>query len=117
MREKKNSKVWKCFVFICVIQTLMMVFWGTQKKGFYVDELWSYGLANSYYHPHVFWEDALEDQWQPGEYFKEYIEVEPDQRFRYDSVVYNLKPIRRFILHYCIRYVHYFREHSVSGMR
>lgn len=91
MRKKKNGKVWKCFVFICAIQTLMMVFWGTQKKGFYVDELWSYGLANSYYHPHVFWEDALEDQWQPGEYFKEYIEVEPNQRFRYDSVVYNLK--------------------------
>lgn len=104
MRKKVNIKVWKCFIFICVAQVLLLTFWGTQKKGFYVDELWSYGLANSYYHPHVFWEDAMEDQWQSGEYFKEYIEVEPNQRFRYDSVVYNLKndahpPLYFAILH------------------
>ena len=60
-------------------------------------------MANSYYRPHIYW-NGLEDQWEPGSYFEEYIEVDEGEQFRYDSVVYNLKndahpPLFFMVLH------------------
>ncbi|ERJ01160.1 hypothetical protein HMPREF0262_00060 [Clostridium sp. ATCC 29733] len=33
-----------------------MGYWGTQKEGYHVDEIYTYGLSNSYYLP--FWDSA-----------------------------------------------------------
>lgn len=107
MREKRLRKKIKpsmAFVFLLIIQMTIMVFWGNAKQGFFVDELWSYGLANSYYFPHIFSDNALEGKWVDGEFFSDYIEVQEGERFRYGSVVYNLKndahpPIYFMVLH------------------
>lgn len=91
------------FLLILIIQVSIMAGYGNMKKGYFVDELWSYGLANSYYHPHVYSDGKLDD-WVEGKYFKDYIEVLDDQRFQYGSVVYNQKndvhpPLFYIVLH------------------
>lgn len=86
MKSKSYNKI--AFGVILLLQIVCMIYFGNAKQGYFVDELWSYGLANSYYHPHVYSDDALEERWVSGEYFRDYLEVLPDQRFRYGSVVY-----------------------------
>ena len=90
-------------IIIIIIQICTLVHYGRMKKGYYVDEVWSYGLANSYYHPHVYWNDAL-SEWVSGDYFKEYLEVSEAERFKYGSVIFNQKndvhpPLFYAILH------------------
>ncbi|MCI8454331.1 MAG: hypothetical protein HFE84_06930 [Lachnospiraceae bacterium] len=99
----KKKKHW-VFGGIIVLQLFCIVYFANAKQGFFVDELWSYGLANSYYHPHVYYNDALEKQWVSGTYFKEYLEVSPEERFCYDSVIFNQKndfhpPLFYLVLH------------------
>lgn len=65
-----------------------MLCFGSAKSGYFVDELWSYGLSNSYFHAHVYSDNALSD-WVDGSYFSDYIEISDDERFSYDSVIYN----------------------------
>ena len=85
MKSKSYNKI--AFGVILLLQIVCMIYFGNAKQGYFVDELWSYGLANSYYHPHVYSDDALEERWVSGEYFRDYLEVLPEQRFRYGSVV------------------------------
>lgn len=71
------------------------------KQIFHSDENWNYGLANSYYQPHIFLKDgvylgAREDtdhinltEWVPGEVFRRYVTVQEGERFAYASVYHN----------------------------
>lgn len=71
------------------------------KQVFHSDENWSYGLANSYYQPHIFLKDGVylgdfkeEDnvnlgEWVPGEVFRRYVTVQKGERFAYASVYHN----------------------------
>lgn len=91
------------FVLVLTIQVIVLICYGNMKKGYFVDELWSYGLSNSYYHPHVYSDGKLDD-WVEGNYFKDYLEVLEDQRFTYDSVIYNQEndyhpPLFYIVLH------------------
>lgn len=87
--EKKSSLIKIVLAAVLVLQIFCMIYYANQKQGYFVDELWSYGLSNSYYHPHVYSDDALEQKWVSGEYFRNYLEVLPNQRFQYGSVIYN----------------------------
>lgn len=77
------------FAVILILQLCCMFYYGNAKQGYFVDELWSYGLANSYYHPHVDCNGALLRGWVTGNYFHDYLRVLPNQRFAYGSVIYN----------------------------
>ncbi len=59
------------------------------KSGYYVDELWTYGLANSYYQPFFYEADSYLNKWHDPSYFRDYITVSADTRFSFDSVWYN----------------------------
>lgn len=71
------------------------------KEGYHSDEAWSYGLANSYYRPFLhlpegasyrdFYLELVENtnQWISGNLFKDYITVQPTERFAYGSVYSN----------------------------
>lgn len=107
MNKNHFLKKWtakKSLIVILLVQMIAMAFWGNAKKGYFVDELWSYGLANSYYFPHIFSNQALEDRWVDKDFFLDYIEVGEGERFSYESVVYNLSndahpPIFFIVLH------------------
>ena len=65
------------------------------KKDFHSDEIWSYGLANSYYAPflnsdrHNAGLEKNNAEWLPGTVLDDYLSVEADERFAYGSVYYN----------------------------
>ena len=74
------------------IVRLILIF--STRDGHHVDEVWSYGFANSYYQANVYgWDDEINrinvDEWIKGEVFKDYITVSEDEAFAYDSVLYN----------------------------
>lgn len=80
------------------------------RDGHHVDETWSLGFANSYYNPHVFGGFSIEEldnigEWVTGDTFKDYISVSEDQRFCFDSVLYNKRvdlspPLYELVLHF-----------------
>ena len=113
-----QKKQWIGFAMILAFQILFALFWANQKAGFFVDEIWSYGLANSNYHPFLYSDGALEHGWVNGEYFKNYVVADETHRFDYGSVFYNQKmdvhpPLFYIVLHTICSF---FREVSVSGM-
>lgn len=87
--SKTTKTTWIFFAVILILQLCCMFYYGNAKQGYFVDELWSYGLANSYYHPHVDCNGALLKGWVTGNYFRDYLRVLPNQRFAYGSVIYN----------------------------
>lgn len=85
--SKKNNHI--IIIGILFVQILFMVFYCDMKKGFFVDEIWSYGLANSYYHAQI-WEDgALDNTEISPEMFKNYLTVNAGETFKFGSVIYN----------------------------
>ena len=74
-----------------------------KKQGTHSDELWSYGLANSYYKPFIYLEDGIyqddytggyegsdiANKWIDGCVMNDYLTVQEGQRFSYDSVYHN----------------------------
>lgn len=74
-----------------------------------MDELWSYGLSNSYYQPHMYARFDVDDwdeynHWNDGSLFRDYLTVQEGERFEYGSVYYNQKydvhpPLYYYILH------------------
>lgn len=89
MNKIKRINVNVLFAVILVIQVVFMLFYCNMKTGFFVDEIWSYGLANSYYHAQI-WEDkALDEPEIEGEMFSDYLTVNEGEEFAYGSVIYN----------------------------
>ncbi len=77
-----------------------LIYMFSLRDGHHVDEAWSYGYANSYYDPFIYsssryggvtdtehWKNL--NEWLPGSVFKDYVTVAEDQRFSFDSVLYN----------------------------
>ncbi|MBO5448339.1 MAG: hypothetical protein J5994_03315 [Ruminococcus sp.] len=112
MEEKAYTKKSRliAYIILAVIIAVQLVYTSylfTQKKeGYHSDEIWSYGLSNSYYKPFFHLkdnvmnsivsgeEDSYEDidniqQWIPPETFRDYLTVQPGERFSYGSVVHN----------------------------
>ncbi len=113
----KNKRAYCLLALIIIVQlaitTYTFVF---EKECVHSDEIWSYGLANSYYQPFIYMRDGvfIEDQqpeddinirqWTTGETFNDYITVQPGEQFRYDSVYHNQTldhhpPLYYFLLH------------------
>ncbi len=59
------------------------------KSGYYVDELWTYGLSNSYYQPFLYESDCYLGEWHDPEFFLDYLATNDASRFSFDSVRYN----------------------------
>ena len=115
LRDKSSH-----IIFICVllIQIIFMIFYCDMKKGYFVDELWSYGLSNSYYHAQI-WEDgALDNPEISPDMFKEYMTVNEGEAFKFGSVIYNQTHDSHPPLFYmvCMQSVHAFRDNSVNGL-
>lgn len=100
-RLRSGLSIALLIVIIMLQLTYTIYCYSVKKIGMYGDEIWSYGLANSYYQPFIFIEDgpsavtATGDQrinffeWVDGSVFEEYITVQPNERFAYGSVYHN----------------------------
>ena len=110
MRLLKN-KTYRILLLIIAFTTIISIITGTRKYAFHVDELWSYGLSNSYDRPQLCnystYQELKDDGynvWFSANDFKEYLTVQKGETFSYDKVVYNQKndshpPLFYAILH------------------
>ena len=73
---------------LIVLQIFVLLLFTTQKKGYFIDEIYSWGLSNSYYEPFVVSKDVF-GRWVDGRELMEYMTVQPGQGFSYGSVWYN----------------------------
>lgn len=106
MSEKKKSfsAAYMILAGIILVQLLYSTFMFVYKKnGTHSDEIWSYGLANSYYKPFVYLPDGIyQDEyrggyegsditgkWIDGKVMNDYVTVQKGERFTYDSVYHN----------------------------
>ena len=79
------------------------------KQGYHSDELWMYGLSNSYYQPQIYVNDngtefINYDEWFSGDKLRDYLVVNKGEQFAYGSVWYNASldlhpPLYYAILH------------------
>lgn len=96
---------WKSMVILwCLVPVLLAGYYGIQKQGYFVDEVWSYGLANSKEYAHIYSPEGWDQHWIEPQYFKSYIEVDPGEGFSYESVFKNQEndnhpPLFYLILH------------------
>ena len=101
--QKKNGAHIVLAVMIIVQLIYSCYVFAYEKQGTHSDELWSYGLANSYYKPFIYLEDGIyqddytggyegsdiANKWIDGSVMNDYLTVQYGQRFSYDSVYHN----------------------------
>lgn len=106
-RKKFNDLPYYFFVLLAIVAsvTISLVFCFA-KNGYHVDEVYSYGLANSYYKPFLESHDrnGTSPEYVSNDYYNNYVSVNDDTKFKYDSVVYNQEhdvhpPLFYLILH------------------
>ncbi len=103
-RSNRSSLNRILLLLIIVMQFAVMVYFGIQKEGYHVDEIFSYGLSNSYYTPFIQKEPEFGYKWYSGKEIADYLIVNDNEKFTYDSVVYNQEqdvhpPLYYFLLH------------------
>ena len=80
----------KWFVAVLIgIQVLVLFLFACQKKGYFIDEIYSWGLSNGYYKPFITSYDTIFEHWLDGEEFQDYMTVQQGERFSYASVYDN----------------------------
>ena len=106
MRELINKiGARKVIIGIIIFQVGFMILLGAvYKRGMFLDEYYSFGLANSYYNPFFYLSNNWLSNWHSADFFKDYLNVTPDNRFAYGSVIFNQSqdvhpPIYYLILH------------------
>ena len=83
-----------------------------KKRGYHSDEIFSYGLANSFYEPYLDADGVHSlageghehnfNNWISGDVIRNYVTVQKGEQFRYDSVWYNQSMDRHPPLYYAI---------------
>ena len=109
-KKQKSIKPFIALVLIIILQLGRLVYaFVYLKEDFHSDEMWSFGLSNSYYKPFVF-QNAEHTEfinyktWFSSKVMRDYLTVDKFQRFSYGSVYYNQvhdyhPPFYYFILH------------------
>ena len=89
MNVVKKINVRVILAVLIFIQALFMIWYCNMKSGYFIDEIWSYGLSNSYYHAQI-WEDgALDETKVDPQMYKDYLVVNEGEEYAYGSVIYN----------------------------
>lgn len=86
-----GKKLYKSLLIILIIVQIVYTVYTFVyvKDGAHSDEVWSYGIANSYYGYTDAYSPDKQETWTPGEYFKNYITVQKGEQFAYGSVYSN----------------------------
>lgn len=87
--EKKQGAV-LALILILIVQAVVIIWFGVQKQGYFIDEIYSYGLSNGYYKPFITsYGEEIFDQWADKGVIEDYMTVQEGQRFAYGSVIHN----------------------------
>ena len=101
--EKTN--IYIIFAIVLFVQIVFMVYYCDMKQEFFVDEIWSYGLSNSYYKAQLWDNNDLNHLKISADLIKNYLTVNPTERFKFGSVIYNQThdahpPLFYMVLHF-----------------
>lgn len=104
VRQKKIKKVYVIFGGLLILQLINLFIWAWMKEGYFIDELWSYGLANSYYEPFLHEMEGFMGNWHSPSYYQSYLTVDEGEAFKYLSVYHNQvqdvhPPMYYFLIH------------------
>lgn len=77
------------FSLMLLLQVCIMVFFGWNKEGLICDEVWTFNLANHYYHPFFGYGTEYFNKWLTAADWNKTLTVSVGQEFSYDSVFYN----------------------------
>lgn len=104
IRLGRGDKKIYILVLILMAEVFTMIIIGQNKQGFFMVEISTYGLANSFYEPFNNWTPEYYNQWNSSEYYFSYVETHDETQFRYDSVYYNQSqdvhpPLYYYLLH------------------
>ena len=105
-----NKKTYVYLLLIILLQLGLLFFYMTQKVGFHIDELWSYAISTSINTPLVYSKDFKYDQqylfnkWISGEFFKNQLSIQKEERFDYLKVKQNISkdihpPFYQYLIH------------------
>lgn len=94
----------KLYIFSIFIIVLMSLLFCVKKQGLFTDEIYTYGLANSYFTPYIadIYGGNLIDKIVVSKDLFNYITVGFGERFRFDSVFYNQGFDTLPPLYYCL---------------
>ncbi len=70
---------WTLLIFVILIVNAL--YWCARKEGFYIDELWSYGLSNSYYCPSLNQKENYMNSWHQPSFYEDYLTVRQGETF------------------------------------
>ncbi|MDD6423278.1 MAG: hypothetical protein PUF83_09560 [Intestinibaculum porci] len=77
------------YLILIILQLVLAVYTGSQKKSFFGDEIFSYGLANSENYSFLGKQSATQVShnhgWVDQSYFKDYVTVQKKDAFTYDA--------------------------------
>lgn len=110
---QKKTVISFLVVFCILIQSVYLsCIFAFQKEGYHSDEVYSYGLANSYHNPflsmnkNLGYADDIEymyvNEWISGEILQDYITVDEGNTFNYENVWYNQSLDRHPPLYYAV---------------
>ena len=108
----KFSKIYFLLSFIIILQVLFLIHFINIKTNLHCDEIWTFGLANSYGYP-VFWENGFwpssnndfYNKWHDGKIWFNYITVQPNETFSFNNAYRNQSldchpPFYYYIVHF-----------------
>ena len=121
MQETKKKK--RAVALFVIVLICLCSWWAVRKEGFFLDEIYSYGLANSSYVPFLSWlhggeqvaNGKLPEAVFTQSEFLNYVAPQGSTRFDYASVYYNQTQDRRCSTFCCTRCAHYFRAALQNG--
>lgn len=116
MKHLTVKKEYLLFFLIVFIQCILCLWAFGKREGLFIDELWTFNLANSYYFPML--TDAKEyfGSWLTKDFFSSALTVSSSHRFAYDSVWFNQAadvhpPLYYLVIHtVCSFYPNYWNE-------
>lgn len=90
---------------IILFSTVFVILSCVQKKGLYIDEIYSFILANSSVAPQFIMFDELWDSWSNGGILDTFIQVQPGHQFDFHTTYFNNTldthpPLYYFLLHF-----------------
>lgn len=99
-----RKRIFIIFAAIILLQMLFCIYSAIGKQGYFIDEIYSFGLSNSVGHAFLNRDVSIQNSWVSGDYFKDYLTVQNGERFLYASVYNNQvadvhPPLFYFALH------------------
>ncbi len=102
--ETHNGLKYILLIAILLLECAWAIFWCQQKKGFFVDEGFTYTLSNSYDTAFLEKTDDYIGVWHDSNYFKDAVTVQPGEEMAIGSVIKNQAedvhpPLYYYVIH------------------